>query len=533
MRAETFHTHRNANCNLADQAQQLRSVCEQEGLEADGGREGLLARAAAALNSMLNKKTLSRYGNGRQTLSSTAIRERVMKQRYTQLNLKERKQIQDGLDRGDSFRAIARLIGRNVSTVSREVRENRHVRAFKARRSACRDRNWCKRIGVCEECLREGAYCAGCDARDCRDRCTSYAEQVACDVLVRAPWVCNACRKNRYGCNRQNRYVYDADLAQRTSEERRSASRQGIDMAPTRAKVALAHIKDGLSRGLSPYEISVLYEDVVGVHRSTIYRWVEAGYGGLTNLELERKVGFRPRRKNPAKRTTRHSPKRSYDEFERLACGLKESRSELDCVMGRARDTRAVMTLYNLPSHIQLAFLLDAHDCENVKHWLEALRSVMPKCMYERWTRVVLTDNGEEFSDEDGIGALLGERVEHGSLKVRLFYCDPRQSQQKGSCEKNHTEVRQILKKGMFAFDGLERADLAVLMSHVNSNPRESLGGKTPIQMLRFVYGQEDADALLGAFGIREIGRDELVLKPEILDIERAKRGKGPLSRLR
>ena len=85
----------------------------------------------------------------------------------------------------------------------------------------------------------------------------------------------------------------------------------------------------------------------------------------------------------------------------------------------------------------------------------------------------------------------------------------------------------------MFAFDELTGADMAVLMSHANSNPRASLGGKTPIQMLRFVYGEAEADALLDALGIREIGRDELTLRPEILDIERERRGEPPLTRLK
>ena len=80
-----------------------------------------------------------------------------MDKHYSQLTLKERKEIEAGLDRGDPFRGIASLIGRQPSTVSREVRENRHVRAYKARRSACRGRNWCKRVGVCAECVREGA----------------------------------------------------------------------------------------------------------------------------------------------------------------------------------------------------------------------------------------------------------------------------------------------------------------------------------------------------------------------------------------
>ena len=56
----------------------------------------------------------------------------------------------------------------------------------------------------------------------------------------------------------------------------------------------------------------------------------------------------------------------------------------------------------------------------------------------------VLTDNGSEFADEGAIAALLGER----EGETRLFYCDPRQSQQKGACERNHVEIRKLLPKG-------------------------------------------------------------------------------------
>lgn len=456
-----------------------------------------------------------------------------MNKEYRQLGLKERKEIEEGLNRGDSFRAIARLTGRDPSTISREVRENRHVRSFRARKAACRDRDWCKRVGVCAECVREGAYCSGCDARDCRDECGAYAEQAGCDRMAKAPWVCNGCRKNRYGCNRANRYVYDAEVAQKASDERRSESRRGIDMDPERAEIALSYIKDGESRGLSPYEISVLYGDVVGVSQSTIYRWTEAGYGGLANIELERKVGFKPRRKKAPRKSTSHSKKRSHEEFEKLPGELRDARTELDSVIGRSTDGQAVMTLYNLPCHVQLGLLTRAHDCGSVKERIGDVKSAMPKRMFAKWMRTALTDNGDEFADEDAIGKLLGERVVGGELEVHLYYCDPRQSQQKGGCEKNHTEIRQILEKGMFSFDELVPADMAVLMSHVNSNPRASLGGKSPIQMLRFVYGEEDAQALLDAFGIREVGRDELMLRPEILDIERARRGEPPLTRLK
>lgn len=115
---------------------------------------------------------------------------------------------------------------------------------------------------------------------------------------------------------------------------------------------------------------------------------------------------------------------------------------------------------------------------------------------------------------------------------MHLFYCDLRQSQQKGSCEKNHTELRQILPKGLFCFDDLNRKDMAVVMSHLNSNPRGSLGGKTPIEMLKFVYGDKSAQTVLDAFGIEEIPRDNLTLKPCILNQERRERGEEPLQYL-
>lgn len=90
-----------------------------------------------------------------------------------------------------------------------------------------------------------------------------------------------------------------------------------------------------------------------------------------------------------------------------------------------------------------------------------------------------------------------------------------RQSQQKGSCERNHVELRKVLPKGT-SFDALTRADCALLMSHVNSEPRPSLAGLSPIRMFRLAYGGL-AERLLDALGIEEIGPGELNLTPSLL----------------
>lgn len=70
-----------------------------------------------------------------------------MAQQYRQLSLLDRQRIQEGLDGGESFREIARSICRSASTVSREVKENRIVKAYKARKAACRNGNHQIRFG--------------------------------------------------------------------------------------------------------------------------------------------------------------------------------------------------------------------------------------------------------------------------------------------------------------------------------------------------------------------------------------------------
>ena len=140
--------------------------------------------------------------------------------------------------------------------------------------------------------------------------------------------------------------------------------------------------------------------------------------------------------------------------------------------------------------------------------------------------RAVLTDNGAEFSDEAAIAALLGE----GPGETRLFYCDPRRSDQKGACERNHVEIRKLLPKGCgLRFDRLAPADLALAMSHVNSEPRGALGFATPARAFRAMLG-EDAAALLDAYGVEDVPIGELDLTPGLIERARAERGDAPLA---
>ena len=105
-----------------------------------------------------------------------------------------------------------------------------------------------------------------------------------------------------------------------------------------------------------------------------------------------------------------------------------------------------------------------------------------------------------------------------------------RSSDQKGACERNHVEIRKLLPKGAgLRFDRLSPADLALAMSHVNSEPRGSLGFATPARAFRAMLG-DDAAALLDAYGVEDVPLGELDLTPGLIGRARAERGDAPLS---
>ncbi len=122
--------------------------------------------------------------------------------------------------------------------------------------------------------------------------------------------------------------------------------------------------------------------------------------------------------------------------------------------------------------------------------------------------------------DREGAGqvALDGER-RGGVAQVR-----------DGACERNHVEIRKLLPKGAgLRFDRLSPADMALAMSHVNSEPRGALGFSTPARAFRAMLG-DDAEALLDAYGVEDVPIGELDLTPGLIARARAERGDAPLS---
>ena len=129
---------------------------------------------------------------------------------------------------------------------------------------------------------------------------------------------------------------------------------------------------------------------------------------------------------------------------------------------------------------------------------------------FEKIFGIILTDRGDEFNFFE---RLENSVLEPGKKRCRVFFCDPQRSDQKGSCEKNHEFIRYILPKKHSNFDALTNYDIATLNSHINSYPRKSIEGDTPLNKIRDIIPSK----FLKELGIELIPKKDVILNPRLL----------------
>lgn len=419
------------------------------------------------------------------------------------MDIHDRLRIQEGIENRESFASIARDIGVATSTVSREVKSNRKRSVPKGKRwNLCVNKADCRKTNVCGGCGL--ANCRSCAKVRCWEVCSDFEER-RCDALERAPFVCGACHR-RFACGfRQADYI--ATEAQLSYEMRLVSAREGISLRPEQLESVVATVRRCLRRGWSIEAIWAVYGGSMPICERTMYSYIESGVMGLANIDLPKKVKYKPR-KAVSGYSVPDRDGRSYSDFLDLPERTRSRAVQMDTVMGRVRDFKCILTLHFPLFELQLMVLLDDHTCEAVVGVLDWIEGVVGTAEFARLFGVILTDRGVEFCDFEAIErSALG----HGR-RCRVFYCDPMRSGQKGSCEKNHAMVRRVIPKGT-SLEGLTQREVSEVCSHVNSYPRRSLGGRSPLACAaRAVPG-----ALLGELGVRHLRPDEVVLKPGLI----------------
>ncbi|TVW55732.1 IS30 family transposase [Streptococcus pneumoniae] len=382
--------------------------------------------------------------------------------KHKHLTLSDRNDIQLGLERGETFKAIGQSILKDPTTVSKEVKRNKQVRE-------------------------------------------STCDNLPCPLLDKAPFVCNGCPKRRQNCGYKKTF-YLAKQAQKQYEQTIVEAREGTPLNSKTFWDMDKVISEGVKKGQHIYHILKTHN--LDVSSSTVYRHIRKGYLSIAPIDLARAVKFKERRKSKLPSIPKESKKgRSYEDFQNyLVLNQLDSWLEMDTVLGRIGGK--VLLTFNLSfCNFIFARLLDNKTALEVTKHLYDIKNTLhqtDKDFFQLFP-VILTDNGGEFTRVDDI-----EMDVRGESK--LFFCDPNRSDQKGRIEKNHTLIRDILPKGT-SFDNLTQEDINLVCSHVKSVKRAALNGKSAYELFAFTYGEEIPKLL----GISKISAEDVYQSSKLL----------------
>lgn len=134
------------------------------------------------------------------------------------------------------------------------------------------------------------------------------------------------------------------------------------------------------------------------------------------------------------------------------------------------------------------------------------LYSALREKEFKKIIEVIITDRSIEFT--------CAEALE--KLGCHVFYCDPMAPYQKSHVEQNHNLFRYICPSGndLKKLGLYSQEDVNLIFSHVNSYRRESLMGKSPIEVFNFFHSNSN---ILEKPGIKEIDSDQIILKPNLI----------------
>ncbi len=112
---------------------------------------------------------------------------------------------------------------------------------------------------------------------------------------------------------------------------------------------------------------------------------------------------------------------------------------------------------------------------------LSAVASVRPAQLFKKSFPVILTDNGAEFKDPKSIE----DDEETGEQLIRVFYCHPSRSDEKGACERNHRELRRMVPQGT-SWKPYTSADINYISNNVNNYYRVQFN-KSPYELSKHI----------------------------------------------
>ena len=428
------------------------------------------------------------------------------------LNLSDRINIEKGLNNNDSFATIAKVVQKDPTTISKEVRKHSKVKEYKGYANtpceANKDKHFpCMLKHVCGD-LECDRICRQCPKQRCSDICEAYRPQ-QCPKLSKAPYVCNGCGK-RVNCMMEKK-IYSSKYADDCYRETLSSSREGINQTPESIQKMNDILTPLIQKGQSIAHIYATHAEDLGCSKRTTYTYIDAGVFDVRNIDLRRKVKYKKRKKatNTSAKNRAYRVGHNYEDFQkRIEKDPDVSIVEMDCVEGKAEGHKVLLTFTFRRTNLMLIFLLDSQTQEEVLRVFSFLEAELGTDLFKHLFEVILTDGGSEFSDRTGMETSSDGKTQ----RTTVYYCDPYSFWQKGCCEKNHEYIRYVRKKGS-SFDDLDQDKVTLLANHINNTKRDSLNRHSPFELSQLLLD----DQLLSAMGYEYIAPDDVVLTPDLI----------------
>ena len=405
------------------------------------------------------------------------------------LTLNDRIIIQTGIENRCKKVDIARTIGKDPTTIAKEIRKHRELRP--------------RNIFIYPSICIHRQSCGGC-----RRKCDKY-EEIKCKERDRSPGACNKCPEISK-CHLDKYFYY----AKKAYEEYRSDLvdfREGINLTTLERRELASILKPLLDKGQSLYQIKATHNEIKQSIK-TLYNYIESGVFkeyGIDNFSLKEQVNRKPfnnkykKRKEPA--NYENHKYKDYIDFKENNPDIKTI--EMDTVMNSLSGPY-IQTLFFNDTKLMIGFLHTERTSASMSNTFDILEEKLGYELFRKTFPLILTDRGSEFEKVK----LFEFNQTTGEFRLNIFYCDPYQSSQKPNVENNHNYVRDIIPNNV-DISNITQEDLNIMFSHINSTPRESLNGKSPYEVFKFMYGEE----LLNYFNIKVIKRDEVTLKPYLL----------------
>lgn len=373
------------------------------------------------------------------------------------LTVQERIIIEKGIENGSTKAAIALTIGKDKSTVGKEIKKHRELVHKSSYKINCANMKNCSHNHVCDNCADFKPFT--CNRRD------------------RSPGACNGCSK--YTHCRYDKYRYKADFSHKKYREDLVDSRTGINMSYEECKAMADIIVPLIKAGHSPYHIVTNHPEL-NISEKTLYNYIENGIFrefGLLDIDLriktKRKITKKASNKYKKREDKKYLNGRTYDDFINYTAENKNlSVVEMDTVYNNGSTGPFMQTFKFLDYSFMFIVYQEEKTAKSMVEGVDLLEKILGEDLFSEEVAIIKTDRGSEFCDAEGF-----EKEENESRRTRIFYCDPMASGQKGSLENNHKEIRYICPKENDLKDlGLNSQEKAnLIVSHINSQSKEHL----------------------------------------------------------